>query len=137
MAGKSLHLVLMLGLAVVAGSSPGQPKADPKADKKNESPKPPPNMFKSRLFFKTDAEYGMYVKETLQVGWRVRASVDYERVKKDMVGSYMGTNNGSPPCLIMWEKNIGSSSTLLPSVPKDKAQHIYWVQWYHVEILGP
>jgi cullin-7 len=120
-------------MLALAGLASGQ--GNSKSDKKDK-PKPS-NMFKSRLFFKTDAEYGQYVKDTVQQGWRVRATVDYERVKKDMVGNYVGTNNGTPPCLVMWEKNLGSSSSLLPNVPKDKTAHVYWVYWHQVEILGP
>src|SRR5438067_1722098 len=53
-------------------------------------------VYRTRATFESDKEYGEYVKKTVRVGWRVRAAVDYERVKKGMTGTYYGTNSGSP-----------------------------------------
>jgi Mouse development and cellular proliferation protein Cullin-7 len=92
--------------------------------------------FRSRRYFATDQAYGQYVQKTLAAGWRVRAAVDYGLVKKGMLGTYHGTNKGEPPCLVIWDQDIKSVSLLLPTVPPDKARHVYWVQWHQIEIVG-
>jgi hypothetical protein len=94
------------------------------------------DQFRTRASFNTDNEYANYVKATLHVGWRVRACTDYEKVKKGMTGTYYGTNGGQPPCLVVWDDDLKSGSSLLPNVPPSKATHVYWVQWQHVEITG-
>jgi hypothetical protein len=91
--------------------------------------------FKKRSSFSSDDDYGQYVKNTLRVGYRVRAIVDYQSVTKGMTGTYYGTHTGTPPCLIIWDKNLNSGSKLLPNVPPDKARHAYWVFWPQIEIL--
>ena len=66
----------------------------------------------------------------------MRATEDYQLVKKGMTGTYYGTG-GQPPCSVVWDQNLGSSSKLLPNVPRNKAAHVYWVYWHQIEILGP
>jgi hypothetical protein len=92
--------------------------------------------FKTRYSFETDKDYGQYVRKTLRVGWRVRAAVDYGPVKQGSLGTYYGTNEGEPPCLVIWDKDVKSGSVLLPNVPPHKATHAYWFYWHQVEIIG-
>jgi hypothetical protein len=92
--------------------------------------------FRTRANFASDKDYGDYTKKTLQIGWRVRANVDYGLVKKGMTGTYYGTNGGQPPCSIVWDPDLRSGSVVLPNVPPNKATHVYWVEWHMVEIIG-
>jgi hypothetical protein len=91
--------------------------------------------FPTRTSFGTDDQYGQFVKKSLRFGWRVRANVDYGRVKKGTMGTYYGTNAGNPPCLVIWDPDLSSTSALLPNVPANKATHAYWVFWHQVEIV--
>jgi hypothetical protein len=93
--------------------------------------------FLSRRSFSSDKEYGEYIQKTLRIGYRVRACADYQSVTKGMMGTYYGTKpGGTPPCLVVWDKNLNSSSLLLPTVPPGKAAHVYWVFWHQVEIVA-
>lgn len=90
--------------------------------------------YKTRSQFASDDDYGTYVRATLTTGMRVRARVDYERVKKGMRGTYFGTNDGNPPCLIMWDDDLKSSSALIDLFPRSRASHAYWIYWHQVEL---
>src|SRR5262249_36205878 len=100
-------------------------------------PAPPriPHLFKTRGDFASDDDYGNYVKNTLKVGMRVRCITDYEKVKRGMTGTYYA-RNGTPPCLVCWDKDIDSVSSLVDPFPRDKARHAYWVYWHQIEIIG-
>jgi hypothetical protein len=53
-----------------------------------------------------------------------------------MEGTYYGTNK-KYPCLVCWDKNLGSGSVLIDTYPREKAAHAYWVPWHSVEIVPP
>jgi hypothetical protein len=90
--------------------------------------------YRTRAHFASDEDYGKYVRATLTIGMRVRACVDYERVKKGMRGIYFGTNDGTPPCLVMWDDDLKSSSVLIDLFPRGKGSHAYWVFWHQVDL---
>jgi len=110
---------------------------DPALRKSQPAAAPTPNLpraYKTRADFPSDQAYGAYVKETLSIGMRVRARVDYQSVKKGMHGIYFGTNGGTPPCLVMWDDDLKSGSVLIDPFPKERASHAYWVDWHQVEL---
>jgi hypothetical protein len=129
--------VLLLLCLVVAGPSATASDTDVTGGRDDRLDGAPVTVraFRLRSSFASDKEYGKYVEKTLRVGWRVRAAVDYEKVKKGMTGTYYGTNGGVPPCLIIWDKDLQSGSVLLPNVPANKATHAYWVYWDAVDII--
>jgi hypothetical protein len=145
-----LHFVLLAVVALlVCGAAQSHPPLPPptqfvvldnstalSGDTRPENDATVMMAFRTRSSFKSDEEYGQYVQKTLRVGCRVRASVDYESVTNGMMGTYLGTNGNQPPCLILWDKNINSSSALLPNVPADKHSHVYWVYWHQIDILS-
>jgi hypothetical protein len=104
--------------------------------RKDDGPRITVLEFRTRRAFRTDEDFGRYVKQTARVGCRMRAAVDYQSVKKGMMGTYYGTNDGTPPCLVIWDLNLNSGSVLLPNVPPEKAKHAYWVFWHQVEIVS-
>jgi hypothetical protein len=104
--------------------------------RKDDGPRITVLEFQTRRSFRTDEDYGRYVKQTVRVGFRIRAAVDYQSVKKGMMGTYYGTNEGTPPCLVIWDLNLNSGSVLLPNVPPEKARHAYWVFWHQVDIVS-
>jgi hypothetical protein len=91
--------------------------------------------FKSRSDFVSDFEYGQYVKSTIRVGMKVRAIVDYERVKSGYKGVYYGTNQFHPPCFVIWDRDLGTSVVWVPGAPENYRSWAYWVEWHHVQIL--
>lgn len=72
-----------------------------------------------RKSFSSDAEYGEYIKDNLNVGMRVKANQDFGDVVDGMTGTYKGDDNGNNPCEILWDDNIGT----------------YNVQYYMVNII--
>jgi len=92
--------------------------------------------FKSRKDFETDEAYGEYVKATLKPKMRVVAIMDYEKVTKGMTGTYYGTNDATPPCFVIWDKDLGTDVVWVDGAPEDKKSYAYWVYWYQVEIIG-
>ena len=84
--------------------------------KKKKSP------FKTRDDFKTDREYGQYIKATLKKGMKVRARSSYESVNQGDYGVYQQQNDGTPPAQFTWE-GLGGET--------------YWIFWHMVEILPP
>ena len=93
-----------------------------------------PPALKDRKQFASDDDYGKYIKDALTIGTRIRALVDYEKIKKGMRGTYFGTNEGTPPCLVMWDDDLKSGSVLLDTFPKQKASHAYWIYWHQVDL---
>lgn len=69
--------------------------------------------------FPSEVEYSKHLQTTLQPGMVVRATADYEQVKKGDVGMYMQHNKNYPPCQVRW-KNFG---------------HKYWLFWRDLEIV--
>lgn len=84
--------------------------------KKKKSP------FKTRDDFKTDREYGQYIKATLKKGMKVRARSSYESVNQGDYGIYQQQNDATPPAQFTWE-GLGGET--------------YWVFWHMVDILPP
>lgn len=87
---------------------------EPKKKKKNP--------FKTRMEFRTDRDYGQYIKSTISEGMRVRMRCNYEQVTEGDHGTYIGTNTGSPPAQFAWAGMGGNT---------------YWVFWHMVELLPP
>ena len=75
--------------------------------------------YKTRDEFPDDTSYGEYVKATLKPNMRVRAIVDFNRVNKGSLGTFVRSNNGTPPAQFSWESLQGDT---------------YWVYWYQVEL---
>ena len=48
-----------------------------------------------------------------------------------LLGSTIGDNLASQA-----NKDLSSSSVLLPNVPANKATHAYWIYWHQAEIVG-
>jgi development and cellular proliferation protein Cullin-7 len=90
--------------------------------------------YRTRSQFSSDEAYGKYVSAAITIGMRLKARVEYERVKKGMRGTYFGTNEGTPPCLVMWDDDLKSSSVLLDLFPRGKSSHAYWVYWHQVDL---
>ncbi len=84
--------------------------------KKRKSP------YKVRSDFKSDKDYGQYIKATIKKGMKVRARSGYESVNEGDYGVYQQMNDGTPPAQFTWE-GLGGES--------------YWVFWHMVEILPP
>lgn len=91
--------------------------------------------FQKRKSFNSDAEYGDYVKANLKIGMRVKANQDYGDVVEGMLGTYYGDLGLDPPCNIMWDKDLGSSSQVTSSYPQDQKSHAYNMHWYMVTII--
>ncbi len=91
--------------------------------------------FQTRSNFSSDAEYGAYVKATLKPRMRVRAIEDYEKVKKGMLGTYYGTNDGNPPCFVVWDQDLKADVIFLDAAPENQKSHAYWVPWDHIAII--
>ena len=80
----------------------------------------PPTVWRTREQFPDVDTYGEYIKETLQVGMRVRANCRAEgTIEAGDTGVFVQTNGGEPPCQVRWD---GHGDT-------------YWVQWYHIDII--
>jgi hypothetical protein len=97
-------------------------------------PRPVISVFLNRGNFPTDKAYAAYVMATLKSGMRVQARENYQKVLAGMKGTYIGTG-GVPPCLVMWDDDLQSSSALLPNFPKERRKHAYWVEWHHLHLL--
>jgi hypothetical protein len=141
MCGKTggMFLVLLAVGGLASLSPPGQSATLREARKPDgqTAAQPAPRMpvvLKTRKDFSSDDDYGKYVKEALGIGQRIRALVDYEKVKKGMRGTYFGTNEGTPPCLVMWDDDLKSGSVLLENFPKQQASHAYWIYWHQVDL---
>jgi len=92
--------------------------------------------FKKRSDFASDDAYITYMKANLKSMMRVRAIRDYEKVKKDMLGTYYGTTPGNPPCFVIWDPDLGTDVTWFEGAPRDQKSHAYWVYWKDIEIIG-
>ena len=135
--GMFLMLVALGGFTSLAPNGESAPlKELPKSEPQvvPQAPLRIPAALKKRKDFNSDDDYGKYVKDSLGIGQRIRALVDYEKVKKGMRGTYFGTNEGTPPCLVMWDDDLKSGSVLLDNFPKQQASHAYWIYWYQVDM---
>ena len=135
--GMFLMLVAVGGITSLLPRGESAPLKEARKSDAQAAPKAAPRMpaaLKNRKDFNSDDDYGKYVKESLGLGQRIRALVDYEKVKKGMRGTYFGTNEGTPPCLVMWDEDLKSGSVLLDNFPKQQATHAYWIYWYQVDL---
>ncbi len=67
-----------------------------------------------------------------KAGTRVRASRSYDgKIVAGMTGTYYGTNGGSPPAFVIWDKRIGENPVYYTDegAPPGKNDHAYWVPW--------
>jgi hypothetical protein len=135
--GMFLMLVAVGGFTSLSPHGESAPLKEARKSEPQAVPKAAPRMpaaLKDRKDFNSDDDYGKYVKEALGIGQRIRALVDYEKVKKGMRGTYFGTNEGTPPCLVMWDNDLKSGSVLLENFPKQQASHAYWIYWHQVNL---
>lgn len=91
--------------------------------------------FQKRKNFNSDAEYGDYVKTNLKIGMRVKANQNYGDIVEGMLGTFYGDLGVDPPCNIMWDKDLGSSSQVTSSYPQAQKSHAYNLHWYMVTIV--
>lgn len=78
------------------------------------------NPYKMPEDFKTEREYGDYVKATIKPQMKVRALCNYEAITEGDTGTYLQTNDGSPPAQFSWKAMAGDT---------------YWVFWHMVAFL--
>ncbi|XP_007934416.1 cullin-7 [Orycteropus afer afer] len=76
--------------------------------------------FRPRSEFASGNTYGLYVRDMLQPGMRVRMLDNYEEISAGDEGEFRQSNSGVPPVQVLWEST----------------GRTYWVHWHMLEILG-
>lgn len=87
-----------------------------------------------------DAEaYGRYLAWALQKGERVRAVQDYEKVAEGDLGWFHSMDDGDPPVLVVWDKDLDATpwvEALPEDFPRILSGRVYFVYPDIVEPLG-
>ncbi len=93
------------------------------------------NMFEVIDYDKDD--YAIFNEDNLTIGTRVRANQDYGKVKSGMEGTFYGSLDPlKPPCCVMWDEDLSSSSTVSDDYPSYNHSHCYNMEWQMVDIIG-
>jgi serine/threonine-protein kinase PpkA len=94
--------------------------------------------FKRRAAFSSDTDYVRYLRENLRPGMKVKAlsALKHGEIPKGLTGTFAGSNEGYPPCLVVWDKNLGTNVSVLDNVSETYRSHAFWVQWQDIEIVN-
>lgn len=68
--------------------------------------------------FPDPSAYGRYIAWAFQKGERVRAVRDFEKVSKGDLGWFCAVDDGDPPVLVVWDKDL-DATPWVEALPKD------------------
>ena len=83
--------------------------------------------------------WGRYIAWAFQKGERVRAAVDFESVAKGDLGWYFSMDDGDPPILVVWDKDLDATpwiDALPEGFPRILSGRVYFVYPAAVETVG-
>jgi hypothetical protein len=93
----------------------------------------------SRADFSVDEAYEDYLSLASRNGERVRASEDYEKVKKGDLGRFFSYAEGDLPFLIVWDRDLDATPSeeyLGAEFPRILSYRVYFVEARILEIVG-
>ncbi len=89
--------------------------------------------------FESEEAYGRYLALALRKGERVRAVRDYEKVREGDLGWYHSADEGEPPILVVWDRDL-DATPWVEAIPKDCPRilsgRIYFIHPGTIEIAG-
>ena len=89
--------------------------------------------------FSDSTTYGNYLAWALRKGERVRAVEDYEKVSAGDLGWYHSQDDGTPPILVVWDRDL-SATPWVEAIPEDCPRvlsgRIYFVHPETIEAVG-
>lgn len=83
--------------------------------------------------------YGAYLSWALRKGERVRAAQDYEKVVRGDMGWYYSMDEGDPPILVVWDRDVDANpwvEALPEDFPRILSGRVYFVYPSTVEVAS-